>query len=272
MPNETWTVDGPQTIELEGVTDLAAHVVSGRLDVVAHDEPVVRIEVHSLDGRPLNFRREGGKLSFGHETLTGWQSFLAKFRDFAGRASADVHVAVPRGTVVRIGTISGEGLLAGTTAGGKASTVSGSLIVTRTSGPLKVSTVSGDITVRDHDGNLTIGTVSGEVAFSGSAEEVSSTSVSGGITLDLTTQPRRIKASTVSGELMVRVPDAGAVDVNVSGIGGRVTVGGYQVSGGGTVRSTRPAQTQLKVSSVSGDVTVLDGDHVAPDVAPDVAV
>lgn len=260
MSNQSWTLTGPQTIEVDGVTTLAAHVVDGRLDVVAHDEPVTRVEVHSVDGRPIEVRFDGGRLVVGHESArSGWQGFLNQFKDFGGRARADLHVAVPRHVAVRLGTVRGEGLLAGTTGGAKVSTVSGSLLVSRTQGALKVSNVSGDVTVREHTGDLTTSTVSGDVTVTAASAEVTSSSVSGDVTIDLTTQPSYVKTSTVSGNLLLRLPDTAAVDLSVSAVSGRVQMGGLDVSGHGDreVRAQGPGATRLRASTVSGNVTVL---------------
>src|SRR5689334_5759786 len=77
MAAERWTVTGPQTIELDGVTALSVRIIDGRVDVVAHDEPTTRVEVHAVDGRPIEVRlEEGGRLVVGHETLTGWKAFF----------------------------------------------------------------------------------------------------------------------------------------------------------------------------------------------------
>ena len=274
MSTDSWTVTGPQTIELRGVTTVDAHVIDGRLDVVAHDEPVVRVEVHSVEGRSLEVRLEGGRLVIEHESgLSGWGSFMKRFVDFGGKARADIHVAVPADTTVRLGTVRGECLLAGTTAGASASTVSGSLLVSRTAGDLKLNTVSGEVTVRDHVGDITSNTVSADVVMSGSADSVTSTSVSGDVTIDLATQPRSVKVNSVSGNMLLRVPDDGAVAVSAQSVSGRVTVAGAQFSGGGgatftsrepEARPSRPWTTRLRATSVSGEVTVVGGPQDAP--------
>lgn len=266
MSADSWTVTGPQTIELDGVTSVDAHVVDGRLDIVAHDEPVVRVEVHSVEGRSLEVRLDAGRLVIEHESgLSGWGSFMKRFADFGGKARADIHVAVPAGTAVRLGTVRGEGLLAGTTAGASASTVSGSLLVSRTAGDLKLNTVSGEVTVRDHVGDVTSNTVSADVVVSASADSVTSSSVSGDVTFDLVNQPHTVRVNTVSGNLLLRVPDERAVEVSVQSVSGRVTLGGLQFTGGGGSkvaggdRSTGPGVMHLRVTGVSGDVTVIGG-------------
>ena len=279
MSADSWTVTGPQTIELDGVTAVDAHVVDGRLDIVAHDEPVVRVEVHSVEGRSLEVRLVDGRLVIEHESgLSGWGSFVKRFADFGGKARADIHVAVPAGTTVRLGTVRGEGLLAGTTAGASVSTVSGSLLVSRTAGSLKLNTVSGEVTVRDHVGDITSNTVSADVVVSGSADSVVSSSVSGDVTFDLVHQPRSVRVNSVSGNMLLRIPDERAVEVSVQSVSGRVTLGGLQFTGGGGTKvtggadwPTKPGVMQLRVTGVSGDVTVIGGPQDAVDDAPPAA-
>ncbi|WP_425956377.1 DUF4097 family beta strand repeat-containing protein [Xylanimonas sp. McL0601] len=260
MAAERWTVTGPQTIELDGVTALAVHIVDGRADVVAHDEPVTRVEVHAVDGRAVEVRLDDdGRLVVGHETLSGWKAFFENFRDFTGRARADVYVAVPRDVPIKVGTVRGETLLAGTRGTGQASTVSGSVLVTDAEGSLDVTTVSGEVTVRDHRGDVGTNSVSGGVTVTGWVPAVDTNTVSGSVTLDLYDQPRQVRCSSVSGAVLVRLPDVSVVDARLSGVSGRLVVGGIEANGFGSkvLRPARPAATILTANAVSGDVTVI---------------
>jgi hypothetical protein len=77
--------------------------------------------------------------------------------------------------------------------------------------------------------------------------------------------------------MLLRVPDERAVEVSVQSVSGRVTIGGLQFTGGGGAkvtgggdRSTGPGAMQLRVTGVSGDVTVIGGPQDAPaDAAPE---
>lgn len=272
MTEQNWTVTGPQTLEVDDVSAVHAHLVDGRLDVVAHDEPVTRVEVHSAQGRPVEVTFRDGLLVVGHESRPagGIAGFLSRWADLGGNARADIHIAVPARVDVRIGTVRAEALLSGTQGEAKASTASGSLLVSRTRGPLFLTNVSGEVTVRDHTGPITSTTVSGDVVLSGSAEHVTSTTVSGDVTLDLTTQPERIRTTSVSGGLLLRVPDETAVEVHTSAVTGRVTVGGTQVTGNGGTVVGPPGEgrTRLRAATVSGDVTVLGTRQAVPDGGP----
>ena len=180
MATESWVVAGPQIIEIEAVSTLQVQLVGGRVDVVAHDGPGARIEVHAVDGRPLEITLSDGELRVGYQfTLGGWDGFLEKFRNFGGKDRADVHIAVPREVRAKVGTVSADGLLAGVVEDASVSTVSGTLITDGTRGRLGAKTVSGEIVVRDHRGDLRLNSVSGELAASGELSLVQANSVSG---------------------------------------------------------------------------------------------
>src|SRR3954453_18472088 len=187
MASESWVVAGPQIIEVEAITGLRVQLVGGRVDVVAHDGPGARIEVHGVDGRPLEVSLSDGELRVGYQfTLGGWDGFLEKFRNFRGKDRAAVPIAVPRSVRAKVGTVPADGLLAGIAEDASVSTVSGTLITDGTRGRLGAKTVAGAVVVRDHTRDLQLHSVSGELAASGELSLVQANSVSGSLTLDVT--------------------------------------------------------------------------------------
>ena len=260
MTEERWTVTGPQTLELDDVASLAVYCVDGRVDVVAHDEPVTRVEIHAVDGRALEVRLgDDGHLVVGHETLVDWKRFADSFRSYTGRARADVHIAVPRAVPITLGMVKGDAFLAGARARASAHTVSGAVMVTDVTGPLDVNSVSGEVTVSGHHGDVGINTVSGGVTVTGWVDDVDTNTVSGAVTLDLYDQPRLVRSNAVSGSLLVRLPDASAVDARLTGLGGRLVVGGVEARGFGTkvLRPDGAAATRLEATALTADVTVI---------------
>jgi len=263
MAGESWVVGGPQIIEVEQVEALRVQLVGGRVDVVAHDEPTTRIEVHSVDGRPLEVTLDGGELRVGYQfTLGGWEGWLEKFRNFRDKDRADVAIAVPRDVRTKLGTVSAEGLLAGIEEDASVSTVSGSLVTDGTRGRLSAHTVSGEIVVREHAGTLKLNTVSGDLSASGELSLVQANSVSGGLTLDVTGGSASVTASTVSGDVTLRLPQEQGVKLQAQSVSGRLVVDGEEYKGG------KPGQRKVDVvrgdgtcfvsaNTVSGHVTVL---------------
>ncbi len=266
MASESWVVAGPQIIEIEAITSLRVQLAGGRVDVVAHDGPGARIEVHAVDGRPLEVSLSGdGELRVGYQfTLGGWDGFLEKFRNFSGKDKADVHLAVPREVHAKVGTVSADGLLAGIEQDASVSTVSGTLITDGTRGRLGANTVSGEIVVRDHRGDLKLNTVSGELAASGELSLVQANSVSGSLTFDVTSGTSSVTATTVSGDVTVRLPEGKGVQVKGQSVSGRLVVDGEEYKG------TTPGHRKVDLrtgdgacfvssSTVSGHLTVLRG-------------
>ena len=209
MASESWVVAGPQIIEIEAITSLRVQLAGGRVDVVAHDGPGARIEVHAVDGRPLEVSLSGdGELRVGYQfTLGGWDGFLEKFRNFSGKDRADVHLAVPRRGAGQGGHgVAPTACWPGSSEDASVSTVSGTLITDGTRGRLGANTVSGEIVVRDHRGDLKLNSVSGELAASGELSLVQANSVSGSLTFDVTSGTSSVTATTVSGDVTVRLP------------------------------------------------------------------
>ncbi len=268
MTDETWFITGPQVIEIEDASALRVQVVGGRVDVVTHDGPGIRLEVHDVVGRPLEVTLDGGELRVGYSfTLSGWEGWLEKFRNFRDKDRADVHIAVPRSITAKVGTVSADGLVAGIQGGSSVSTVSGSLVVDGTSGRASASTVSGEIVVRDHDGDLTLNSVSGELAASGTLTSVHANSVSGALALDITGGSTRVTATTVSGEVTLRLPPDEGVRVVAKAVSGRLVVDGEEHGTGmpasHTVDLRRGGEgSTVTVSTVYGDITVLRGTRV----------
>jgi len=267
MPTQSWVVDGPRVIELENITALRIGLVSGRADVVVHEGPGVRLEVHDVQGRPLEVTVADGELRVGYAfTLGGWEGFLETLRNFRGKDVADVHVAVPSSVAVRLGTVSAEGLLAGVEEDASVSTVSGSLVTDGTRGRLSVKSVSGDVAVRGHQGNLALNTVSGEVAASGELTLVQAVTVSGALTLDTTAASSSVTVSSVSGDVTLRLPAGKGLQVGAQSVSGRLVIDGEEYKGTSPGHRSVDLRTgdgscHVTATTVSGHVTVLRGDR-----------
>ena len=265
MSIDTWVVTGPQIIEVDQLNALRVGLVRGRVDVVGRDEPGARIEVHSVGGRPLEVSLTGGELRVGYAfTLRGWDSFLDDMRNLRDNDTADVHIAVSRHVAVRLGTVGADGLLAGVLEGASVSTVSGSLVTDGTRGALAASAVSGEITVRDHAGDLRLNSVSGELTASGGLARVAAITVSGPITLDVTSESASITASSVAGDVTIRLPAGRGVNVSARSVTGRVVVDGHEHKGSSPgqafVKLESPDGTcAITANTVSGHLTVLRG-------------
>ena len=263
MPTESWVVAGPQIIEVEQVDALRVQLVGGRVDVVAHDAPTTRIEVHAVDGRPLEVTLSDGELRVGYSfTLGGWEGFLEKFRNFRDKDRADVHIAIPRSVRAKVGTVSAEGLLAGVDEDASVSTVSGSLVTdVHARAAVGEHGLRGDRRARPHrsaQAQHRLGRARGVRRAHARAGQLGL----GRPPLDVTTGSSSVTASTVSGDVTVRLPQEQGVRVQAQSVSGRLVVDGREYKDG------KPAQRKVDLTTgdggcfvsantVSGHVTVL---------------
>ena len=84
MTLEKWLIKPGETrvIDLEDVRKLKVGLIGGQIDVVAHDEPGVRIEVHAVTIKDLRIEASGDVVEIDHPQLR-WDNFLEVFRNFS---------------------------------------------------------------------------------------------------------------------------------------------------------------------------------------------
>jgi DUF4097 and DUF4098 domain-containing protein YvlB len=206
MAQEKWLVLPGQskTIDVEVVRKLKVGLIGGQVDIIGHDEPGARIEVHSVSGKELKISIDGDTLEIDHPQLR-WDNFLDVFRSWTAKAKADVSVLVPRDVALKFGVISASALVSGLRTDAKLSTVSGDVTVDGVIGDLDLNAVSGELSVRGHSGSISAHTVSGDITATGMLPKFSADAVSGNIFLDLTGTPDTIVTNSVSGDLTLRL-------------------------------------------------------------------
>jgi len=107
-----------RVIDIESVTRLKVGLVGGQVDIIAHDEPGIRIEVHGVTVKDLRVESDGTQIEIDHPQL-GWDNFLEVFRNFgSGGPRAEVSIAVPRSIALNLGVVSAGALISGLTSGG----------------------------------------------------------------------------------------------------------------------------------------------------------
>ncbi|MGX5717691.1 DUF4097 family beta strand repeat-containing protein [Arthrobacter sp. MAHUQ-56] len=230
MPGSTWSVNSPQTLDLDGVTSLKLGMVQGRFDVVRHAEPVTRVEIADVHGDPVAVSLNGGRLEMRHQLhgAHGWFKNLMESMNHNSDNSATISIALPDGVEVEAGTVSGDGLVSGISGHVRLNTVSGSVMADGTSGELQVNTVSGEVSVRNHTGVLTAKSVSGEVTASGHFTNVRTNTVSGNLSFDLLGFTRDFGSNSVSGDLTIRLPHDVGVDIVAKSANGAVVIDDQQ--------------------------------------------
>lgn len=265
MTLEKWLIKPGETrvIDLADVRKLKVGLVGGQIDVVAHDEPGVRIEVHSVTTKDLRIEASDDVVEIDHAQLR-WDNFLASFRNFGTSGpKAEISVAVPRRIALTLGVVSASALIAGLETDARLNTVSGDIIVDGLTGDVSVNAVSGDVQMRGLEGTLSANSVSGDVAASGQVRKASVDTVSGAVLVDSTGRVDTVSVNTVSGESTIRLDEGVAANYVLRSVSGRILVDGVKRSGSGptnwtdSVGELSGSFADVRGNSVSGAITVL---------------
>jgi len=265
MSLEKWLVQAGESkvIDLDVVRSVKIALVGGQIDVIAHDEPTARVEVHSVGGRALKVSMEGDRLEIDHVQLR-WDSIVEVVKGLGRRGDrADISLLVPRGVALKFDTVSADGLVSGLHSDARISTVGGDVVVDGLHGDIDVNTVHGELSVRNHTGRVTAHTVSGDVTAAGELTRFSVDGVSGSVFVDAEGTPDQIQANTVSGDLTVRVDEGLGARYRINTVSGTLQLDGSVVRGTfgrgytSTTGSLDAKWVDIAANSVTGDVTVV---------------
>lgn len=261
MAQEKWLIDDQKVIDFETVHSLKVGLVGGQVDIVGHDEPGARVEVHSVDGKPLKVSIEGGRLEIDHPQLS-WENWIDAFSSFKSNIRADVSIMVPRAVALTLGVVSASGLVAGLTSDATISTVSGDLQLDGMIGDVQLNAVSGELSVRGHQGNVTARTVSGDVTASGEIPRFRSDGVSGDVFIDIAGLPEEAHVNTVSGNITARLASGVAARYRINTVSGKLQLDDQEITGvrgsyTGKYGTLENAWLELSANTVSGRISVL---------------
>ncbi|WP_258072396.1 MULTISPECIES: DUF4097 family beta strand repeat-containing protein [unclassified Rathayibacter] len=265
MSLEKWLVQAGETkvIDLDVVRSVKVALVGGQIDVIAHDEPTARVEVHSVAGRPLKVSMDGDRLEIDHVQLR-WDTIVDVVKGLGRRGDrADISLLVPRGVDLKFDTVSADGLVSGLHSDARVSTVGGDIVVDGLHGDIEVNTVHGELSVRSHTGRVTARTVSGDVTATGELTRFTVDGVSGSVFVDAEGTPDRIQANTVSGDLTIRVDEGLGARYRINTVSGTLQLDGSVVKGTfgrgftSTTGSLDSKWVDVAANSVSGDVVVV---------------
>jgi len=271
---EQWFITEPRVIDVGNVRSLKVSLINGQVDIIGHDEPVARVEVHGVSGKELKVAIDGDTLEIDHPQLR-WDNFLSVFSSFRDHARADVSILVPRSVELKLGVVNAEALVSGIRSDARLNTVNGSVVIDDVQGNIELNTVGGEFSVRNHRGEIGANTVSGDVTASGAIERFHANGVSGSVALDLQGVPVSVDNSTVSGDLTVRLPRPLRAYFTVNTVSGTLHLDGAQlkgVRGRGHTSSSGPEgmpSVVVRANSVSGDIAVVrttelaDAEHPA---------
>jgi DUF4097 and DUF4098 domain-containing protein YvlB len=268
MTLEKWIIHPGETrvIDIETVRSLKVGLIGGQIDVIAHDEPGARIEVHGVTIKDLRIEVTGDAVEIDHPQLR-WDNFLEVFRNFGSSGpKAEISVAVPRSVALNLGVVSASALVSGIRNDARLNTVSGDIIVDGLTGDLTVNAVSGDVQIRELVGALGANSVSGDVAATGALRKATIDTVSGSMLVDSSGDLQAVTLNTVSGRATVRLDEGYPANFVVRSVSGKAQLDGVVRSGRGNGPLTNfsgssgelaGAFADIRINSVSGDITVL---------------
>ena len=261
MAQEKWLVDGPKTIDVEDIRTLKVGLISGQVDIVGHDEPGVRVEIHSVTGRELKVAVDGGLLEIDHAQLR-WDNWLDVFTSFRGNARADLSIMVPRDIHLKFGVVNADALISGIHDDATISTVNGDLVLDGLTGSIQVNSVNGEISVRNHTGRLAVHAINGDVTVTGDIAGMTSDTVSGDVFADITGTPDELRISTVTGTITARLDQGVPVAYTVNTVNGRLQLDDSEIRGirgryTGKYGTLDGHWLDFRANTVSGNISVL---------------
>ncbi|HTN55483.1 MAG TPA: DUF4097 family beta strand repeat-containing protein [Microbacterium sp.] len=252
-----------RVIDIASASRLKVGLVGGQVDVIAHDEPGIRIEVHGVTIKDLRVESDGTQVEIDHPQI-GWDNFLEVFRNFgAGGPKAEISIAVPRGIALTLGVVSAGALISGIRNDAKLNTVSGDVIADGISGDLTANSVSGDVQIRGLVGSVVANSVSGDVAVTGTLRKATIDTVSGSVMIDAIGDANTVNLNTVSGGVTVRLDETLPANYVLRSISGKLLVDGIQRSSGGPsnysgqMGELAGTFVDVRANTVSGGITVL---------------
>jgi hypothetical protein len=262
MALEKWLVDGPKIIDLELVRSVKIGLIAGKVDVIGHDEPGARIEVHSVSGKELKISIDGDVLEIDHPQLR-WDNFVDVFKSFRGTAKADISIMIPRDAALKFGVVSASALISGLTTDARINSISGDVVIDDITGDLELNTVSGELSVSDQRGALTAHTVSGDITVSGALRRFTADGVGGNVFLDLDGTPDEVSNNTVSGDFTVRLDEGIGTRFTLNTVAGTLQVDSNTITGtlgkgyNHTSGSLSGSWTEVRANSVSGNIVAV---------------
>ena len=261
MAQEKWLVDGEKVIDIDMIRKLKVGLIAGQVNIIGHDEPGARVEVHSVHGRELKITIDGDTLEIDHPQLR-WDNFIDVFRSFNGSARADLSITVPRDVALKFGVVSASALISGLTEDASISTVSGDVVIDNIYGDLQLNGVSGEIAVRNHYGNIYAHTISGDVTVSGEIMKFTADTVSGDVFADITGMPDEVRVNTVSGSVTTRLAADVPAQYKINTVSGRLQLDQSEITGvrggfTGKYGTLDKHWLEFKANTVSGNISVL---------------
>ncbi|TMR92491.1 DUF4097 family beta strand repeat-containing protein [Nonomuraea basaltis] len=264
---QQWTIESPEQLTFGPVESLDVRIVAGRLDVLASEGPPTLevAEIETASPLMVAYDEDTGELSVAYKDLT-WDGLLGWLR--RDRRRTVLTITVPKSCRVNAGVVSAPAVVAGFERATQVRSVSAEIVLDGVSGDVSATTVSGAVESRAMDGDLAFKSVSGDLTVAdGKPRRLKANTVSGRITADLALRPTgHVTLNSVSGDILVRLPENVDTDVSVRSTSGRLVSTFDELSntsGPGTKSLSGRlggGMASLSAITVSGEVALLKGE------------
>jgi hypothetical protein len=259
---QQWTIEAPEQLTFGPVESLDVRIVAGRLAVLASEGPPTLevAEFESASPLMVTYDEDARELSVTYKDLS-WDGLLGWLR--RDRRRTVLTITVPKGCSVNAGVVSAPAVVAGFEKMTQVRSVNAEIVLDGVSGD-----VTGPVESRAMDGDLAFKSVSGDLTVAdGTPRRLKANTVSGRITADLALRPTgHVTLNSVSGDILVRLPENVDADVSVRSTSGRLVSTFEEMfntsSPGTKTMSGRlgGGMASLSAITVSGEVALLKGE------------
>lgn len=221
-----------------------------------------------LDNIEVEIEQDGDEIRVTQRAFLLERGWMNLFRD--RRAVVDYDIEVPRGAVVSVRSASGEIAVRSVEGSVELQSVSGDVELEGIRGPLRLRTVSGDCVATRCAGVIEGNSVSGDLTFRSCAWPSGHLrTISGDIAAEVRFEAGgSVQVSTVSGDLDLATPSPFELHYETTS-GDLEAAGGIALEKVGRrsfVARQGDGGAELRVHTVSGDVSVRRSDVDAPEV------
>ncbi|MCK2212912.1 DUF4097 domain-containing protein [Actinomadura sp. ATCC 31491] len=264
---QQWTIEAPEQLTFGLVESLDVRIVAGRLAVLASEgPPTLEVsEIESASPLVVVYDEDARSLTIAYKDLT-WDGLLGWLR--RDRRRTVLSITVPKTCRVSAGVVSAPTVVAGFERFTRVKSVSAEIVLDGVSGEVTADTVSGAVESRAMEGDLSFKSVSGDLTVAdGTPRRLKANTVSGRVTADLALRPTGyVTLASVSGDMLVRLPENADADVTVRSTSGRLISTFDELSAtnspGMKTMSGRlgGGMASLSATTVSGEVALLKGE------------
>jgi len=140
-------------------------------------------------------------------------------------------------------------------------TVTGDLLISGVEGEFEAGLVTGNISLANVAGKLDCGVVTGNVEIDGADGFIEASVITGSVLIGFAEDSRfdGVECNVVNGDILVRVPDDTAMDLNLKAVNGKISfetdnLSGKMVHGTSYVGSVGGGGPEMDIKAINGSI------------------